>query len=196
MSLPENSKTKLPVSSSSSAPSSYLTLKSHLLLMNAPSTSKPNRYKRSHSSISNPESRIKGVVEKDKISTEKSSKSDNSKGNTRKYLILIFLISTAWVFLQLHYIFIIPTDDKKDISSLLSKDCVAALMAQMSAAAANPLVLPPSMMPSSSEIMHQAMWLSRAQQLLEEQQKNLKRDGIEDSMDLSTNTNTHGQRMN
>ena len=69
-------------------------------------------------------------------------------------------------------------------------------MAQMSAAAANPLVIPPNMMPSSSEIMHQAMWLSRAQQLLEEQQKNLKRDGIEDSIDLSTNTNTHGQGMN
>ena len=86
LSLSENSKTKLPVSSSSSAPSSYLTLKSHLLLMNAPSTSKPNRYKRSHSSISNPESRIKDVVEKDKISTEKSSKSDNSKGKFRTYL--------------------------------------------------------------------------------------------------------------
>ena len=40
------------------------------------------------------------------------------------------------------------------------------------------------------------MWLSRAQQLLEEQQKNPKRDGIEDSIDLSTNTNTHGQGMN
>ena len=87
LSLSENSKTKLPVSSSSSAPSSYLTLKSHLLLMNAPSTSKPNRYKRSHSSISNPESRIKDIVEKDKISTdEKSSKSDNSKGDIRTYL--------------------------------------------------------------------------------------------------------------
>ena len=81
LSVPENSKTKLPVSPSSSAPSSYLTLKSHLLLMNAPSTSKPNRYKRSHSSISNPESRIKEVFERDKISTEKSSKTNNSQGN-------------------------------------------------------------------------------------------------------------------
>ena len=85
LSLSENSKTKLPVSSSSSAPSSYLTLKSHLLLMNAPSTSKPNRYKRTHSSISNPESRIRDAVEKDKISTEKSSKSDISKGDISTY---------------------------------------------------------------------------------------------------------------
>ena len=87
LSLSENSKTKLPVSSSSSAPSSYLTLKSHLLLMNAPSTSKPNRYKRSHSSISNPESRIKEVVERGEISTEKSSKTNNSQGNIRIYFI-------------------------------------------------------------------------------------------------------------
>ena len=79
--------------------------------------------------------------------------------------------------------------------NVLPKDVVAALMAQMSAAAANPLGLPPNMMPSSSEIMQQAMWLSRAQQLLEQQQKNLKRDGIavEDSIDLSTNANTHGK---
>ena len=87
LSVPENSKSKLPVSSSSSAPSSYLTLKSHLLLMNAPSTSKPNRYKRSHSSISNPESRIKEVVERGEISTEKSSKTNNSQGNIRIYFI-------------------------------------------------------------------------------------------------------------
>ena len=96
LSLSENSKTKLPVSSSSSAPSSYLTLKSHLLLMNAPSTSKPNRYKRSHSSISNPESRIKDIVEKDKISTdEKSSKTDNSKGDITTYLTNIPALSAA-----------------------------------------------------------------------------------------------------
>ena len=104
LSLSENSKTKLPVSSSSSAPSSYLTLKSHLLLMNAPSTSKPNRYKRSHSSISNPESRIKEVVEKDKISTEKSSKSDNSKGKFRIYLTNITALCCLSIFTITLYI--------------------------------------------------------------------------------------------
>ena len=81
--------------------------------------------------------------------------------------------------------------------NVVPKDVVAALMAQMSAAAANPLGLPPNMMHSSSEIMQQAMWLSRAQQLLEQQKKNLERDGIAvgDSIDLSTNASTHGQGM-
>ena len=56
------------------------------------------------------------------------------------------------------------------------KDCVAALVAQMSAAAAavSSAVLPPGMIPSpstASAMMQQAMWLSRAHQLIEEQQK-------------------------
>lgn len=59
---------------------------------------------------------------------------------------------------------------------LLSKDCITAMMAQMSraAAASSSPNLAPNMITSSlaaSEMVHQALLLSRAQQILEDQQQ-------------------------
>ena len=57
---------------------------------------------------------------------------------------------------------------------LAPKDCVAALMAQMSAAAAaaaSSVGLPQNMIPPASEMVQQAMWITRAQRLIEEQQQ-------------------------
>ena len=63
-----------------------------------------------------------------------------------------------------------------DFPPLVPKEAVATLMAQMTAAAASAAAssvgLSPNMMPSTSttsEIVQQAMWLSRAQKLLEEE---------------------------
>ena len=75
----EGSKQKMVSTSSSSA--SYLTLKSHLLLMNASSQSKSNKYKRSHSSISNPETMQKEQEEEEIHSPEKISKTAPVQGN-------------------------------------------------------------------------------------------------------------------
>ena len=72
---------KQKVASTSSSTSSYLTLKSHLLLMNAPPASKSNKYKRSHSSISNPETKQKEQEEEEIHSPEKSSKSAPIQGD-------------------------------------------------------------------------------------------------------------------
>ena len=74
----EISKTKIPASSSSTS-SSYLTLKSHLLLMNTP-TSKSNKYKRSHSSISNPETKTTEQENDDSSNPEKATKSAPVQG--------------------------------------------------------------------------------------------------------------------
>ena len=83
-----------------------------------------------------------------------------------------------------------------DFPPMVPKEAMATLMAQMTAAAASAAAssvgLPPNMMPSSSttsEIVQQAMWLSRAQKLLEdEQQRNfLLRENISttDSSELA-----------
>ena len=80
----EVSKNKVTVSPS---PSSYLTLKSHLLLMNTPS-SKSNRYKRSHSSTSNPETRVNQLEENKPSSTEKTSAVDSLQGKFLYYQLI------------------------------------------------------------------------------------------------------------
>ena len=76
----EASKQNRVSSPSSSSSSSYLTLKSHLLLMNTPTTSKSNKYKRSHSSISNPETKQKEQEEEEVVRPEKASKSAPVQG--------------------------------------------------------------------------------------------------------------------
>ena len=79
---------KQKVASTSSSTSSYLTLKPHLLLMNAPPASKSNKYKRSHSSISNPETKQKEQEEEEIHSPEKSSKSAPIQGDLNiKFLL-------------------------------------------------------------------------------------------------------------
>ena len=79
LSSPETAKPKV-LSPPSSSSSSYLTLKSHLLLMNTPTTSKSNKYKRSHSSISNPETKQKEQEEEEVVKPEKVSKSAPVQG--------------------------------------------------------------------------------------------------------------------
>jgi hypothetical protein len=71
--------------------------------------------------------------------------------------------------------FLFISDGKvMDFPPLAPKDCVAALMAQMSAAAAaaaTSVGLPQNMIPPASEMVQQAMWITRAQRLIEEQQQ-------------------------
>ena len=86
------------------------------------------------------------------------------------------------------------------------KDCVAALVAQMSAAAAavSSAVLPPGMIPSpstASAMMQQAMWLSRAHQLIEEQQKqdrqvHRENHGAKESSSLTSSAQVSGALTN
>ena len=83
------SKTKISASSSSTS-SSYLTLKSHLLLMNTP-TSKSNKYKRSHSSISNPETKITEKEDDDSLNPQKAAKSAPVQGLFIGIKLRIFL---------------------------------------------------------------------------------------------------------
>ena len=85
----ESSKTTIPASSSSTS-SSYLTLKSHLLLMNTP-TSKSNKYKRSHSSISNPETKITEKEDDDSLNPQKAAKSAPVQGLFISIKLRIFL---------------------------------------------------------------------------------------------------------
>ena len=102
------------------------------------------------------------------------------------------------------YCFLSADNKKMDFPALVPSDCVAALMAQMSAAAAaaaSSVGLTPNIVPShsaASEMVQQAMWLTRAQKLLEEQQKRnitlQENKSAKDSLDLTMTSTIQGMK--
>ena len=101
--------------------------------------------------------------------------------------------STVESYDLINYIYIFVDGTRITFPPLVTNEAMASLMAQMTAAAASAAAssagLPKNLIPSSSatsEIVQQAMWLSRAQKLFEdEHQKNLLLKEINSTKDSS-----------